>query len=166
MVNLLEVFIIAVVGIIDFFTPETRLGIWGTVAVLAGAGCVYTCRKKISTGYASMRAGRMATWSRIRYGTVPIAKVPELEHCWDALIEYSAIPAEKVISAAEIAASNAALAPLYAACKVLDDQQIPRPEVDKGIVLSGSAEWIEFLARVLAVQHDLEDARRIYQHMT
>ena len=108
----------------------------------------------------------MAAWSRIRYGTAPIAKVPELEHCLDALIEYSGIPAERVISAAEIAASNAALAPLYAVCKILDDQQIPHPKVDNGIVLLGSAEWIDFLARVLAVRHDLEQARRVYRSMT
>ena len=54
----------------------------------------------------------IAAWSRISYGTAPIAKVPELEHCLEALIKYSGIPAERVISAAEIAASNAALTPL------------------------------------------------------
>lgn len=120
----------------------------------------------LASGIAWMVVYILPGWLSKLFSTRPMTGIPELEHCQQALIEYSGVPAERVISAAEIAASHAALVPLYAACKVLDGQQIPHPEVDKGIVLLGSAEWIDFLARVLAVRHDLEDARRVYRSMT
>ena len=76
--------------------------------------------------------------------------VPDLQRCLDELIKYSGYPVSKKVSAHEIALSQALLVHLERACVVLDKQNIPHPEIDRGPITTNHTEWIAFLSKLLA----------------
>ena len=55
---------------------------------------------------------------------------------------------------------------MEALCCVLDEQNIPHPDIDyDGLIIVDCAKWSVFLGKLWAVRHDLEQARRVYRSM-
>ena len=94
---------------------------------------------------------------------VPIARVAELERCHQALVKYMAIPARRPIGEDEIAGSAELYPHLAELCRILDEQDIPHPEIDYGLTIVDTGPWAKFLGDLWAVRHDIEQARRVYQ---
>lgn len=114
-----------------------------------------------------LKQGRMAappagpSPSETHTTMVPMQGIPELERCHQALVKYMAIPAQRPISNDEIAGC----AELYPAelCRILDEQDIPHPEIDYGITIVDTGVWARFLGDLRAVRHDIDQARRVHQ---
>ena len=89
--------------------------------------------------------------------------IVELKRCHAELVKYMAKPNNYPISQQEIAATQAFLPHVVKLCRILDEQNIPHPPIPKGLTFTGTGEWGLFLAELMAVQHDIELARRVYQ---
>lgn len=94
---------------------------------------------------------------------VPIASIPELERCHQALVKYMAIPAQRPIGKDEIAGSAELYPYMAELCRILDEQRIPHPEIDYHLTIVDTGPWAKFLGDLWAVRHDIEQARRVYQ---
>ena len=115
-------------------------------------------------GIAASEAPRIMRWWRRRgWGTTPLKGVDELERCQQALIKYMEVPIHSPISEAEIAATGELLPHVHALIRVLDEQDVPHPKLDAGIVFTGTVVWRDFLAQLWAVRDDEEKARQVYQ---
>ena len=96
--------------------------------------------------------------------TTLIRGIPELERCQQALVKYSAIPSERMVGSAHIAGSTELYPYMTDLCRVLDEQEIPHPEIDyDGLTIVDTGKWSRFLGELWAVRHDIERARRVYK---
>lgn len=93
----------------------------------------------------------------------PMAGIPELERCHQALVKYMAIPAQSPISKDEIAGSAELYPHMAELCRILDEQGIPRPDIDYHLTIVNTGPWAKFLGDLWAVRHDIEQARCVYQ---
>ena len=98
-----------------------------------------------------------------RSATTPMKGIPELERCHGELVKYIAKPYDYPIGQQEIAATQEFLPHVVKLCRILDEQGIPHPPIPRGLTFTGTGEWGRFLADLMAVQHDIELARRVYQ---
>ena len=94
---------------------------------------------------------------------VPMASIPELERCHQALVKYMAIPAQSPISKDEIAGSAELYPYMTELCRILDEQGIPHPAIDYHLTIVDTGSWARFLGDLWAVRHDIKQARRVYQ---
>ena len=93
-----------------------------------------------------------------------IAGIPELERCHAAFVEYIASCSDHYpIGQQDLAATQKFLPHLHDLCRVLNEQGIACPAIRRGITFTGTGEWGEFLAKLWAARHDIEQARRVYQ---
>ena len=96
--------------------------------------------------------------------TTPIEGIPELERCHAALVEYIASCTDKYpIGQQDIAASQKFLPHVVRLYRLLDEQNISHPPIRRGVTFTGTGELGRFLAELMAVQHDIKQARRVYQ---
>ena len=95
--------------------------------------------------------------------TTPIEGVAELERCQKRLVIYLTVPVDSPVSQLQIAATQEFLPHVVRLCRILDEQGIPHPPIRRGLTFTGTGEWGRFLAELMAVQHDIERARRVYQ---
>ena len=95
--------------------------------------------------------------------TTPMAGIPELKHCQQALVKYMAIPSQPTLGSAHIAGSAELYPYMTDLCRVLDEQEIPHPEIDYYLEIVGTGIWSKFLGALWAVRHDIEQAKRVYQ---
>ena len=104
-----------------------------------------------------------SAWNFTEPETIPMRGIEELERCHQALVKYMAIPATSPINREEIAGSTELYPRMKALCCVLDEQNIPHPDiVYDGLIIANCAKWSIFLGNLWAVRHDLEKARRVY----
>ena len=90
--------------------------------------------------------------------------IVELERCHEEFVKYVGTPYEYPIGHREFAASQAFLPHLKRLCQFLDEQDIPHPLIPTGeLVFTDTGKWGEFLSDLMAVQHDIDKARRVYQ---
>ena len=88
----------------------------------------------------------------------------ELERCHAEFVKYIRnCSGEYPIGQQDIAATQAFLPHVVKLCRILDEQDIPHPPIPQGVTFTGTGEWGRFLANLMAVQHDIEQARRVYQ---
>ena len=107
---------------------------------------------------------RLAGRLEIGSGNQPISGIPELERCREELAEYiRAATKNRMVDGEHMAASFRFLPHLLNLCEILDTQEIPHPKVELGIVVLNGDEWDRYLAKLWAVRHDIERARRVYQ---
>ena len=90
----------------------------------------------------------------------------DLERCHEAFVKYIREPYEYPIGQQEIAATQAFLPHIVRLCHVLDEHNISHPPLDAGdLTFTGTGEWGDFMARLMAVRGDLEEARKVYPKM-
>lgn len=93
---------------------------------------------------------------------VSVRGIVEIERCHQELVRYIESQPPDPISFEHVALSHEFLPHIERACQILDEQEIPHPEVNSGVVFDGTGKWGKFLARVLAVKHDVNKARLVY----
>ena len=93
--------------------------------------------------------------------TVALGWHDELKRCHAAFLEYMKVPASSPISNEEIAATQAFLPHVHELCRLLDKQGIPHPVIPDGLVFDHTGKWGDFMARLLAVRGDLDEARKV-----
>ena len=98
-------------------------------------------------------------------GVRPMRGIPELELCQQELVKYLNVPYKHPIGNREIAATQEFLPHLKALCHILDEQDIPHPPLPdpKELTFTGTGKWGDFFSSLLAVRHDLEKARKVWQ---
>ena len=84
-----------------------------------------------------------------------------LERCHAAFLEYMKVPASSPISNEEIAATQAFLPHVHELCRLLDKQGIPHPDIPDGLIFDDTGKWGDFMARLLAVRGDIDEARTV-----
>ena len=53
---------------------------------------------------------------------------------------------------------------MEALCRVLDEQNIPHPDIDHdGLIIIDYGKWSVCLGKLWAVRHDVEQARKVYR---
>ena len=99
--------------------------------------------------------------------TIPVRGITEIERCQQELVKYiRSQPPDPIGAGHEHVALWEEFKPhIVAACHILDEQAIPRPEIRESVVFEGTAEWGTFLARLLAVRNDVEKARLVHDSM-
>ena len=98
--------------------------------------------------------------SRHRAASSEWSGIDDLRKCQRALVEYQSVPAQRIDSAAEIAASAKLRPHLKRALRVLDQQDISYPDFDtNAMVINDTLKWSNFLSTLLACCDDLEGAR-------
>ena len=97
--------------------------------------------------------------------TVPVRDIAEIERCQQELVKYIRSQPPDPITFEHNALSLELLPHVERACQILDEQDIPYPGIDMGIVFESTGKWGTFLARLLAVKHDVEKARLVYGQM-
>lgn len=106
---------------------------------------------------------RAPAWDFRTPDSIPIQGIEELKRCQMALVKYMAIPRSSPIGSAEIAGSVELYPFMTDLCRILDEQAIPHPEIDYGIIIVDTKRWSKFVGDLWAVRHDIEKARRLYQ---
>ena len=87
--------------------------------------------------------------------------IVELRKCHEELVDYMALPRDRLIAPEEIAASANLKLHLKRTLQVLDRQAIPHPGFNTdGLVIDDTLRWSNFLSRILACPDDLDGARR------
>ena len=90
----------------------------------------------------------------------------DLDRCHKKLVKYSREPYEYPVGHQEIAATQAFLPHIVRLCHVLDEHDISHPPLDTSdLTFTGTIEWGDFMARLMAVRGDLEEARKVYPKM-
>ena len=97
--------------------------------------------------------------------TVPVRGIAEIEQCHQELVKYIRSQLPDPIEFEHVALWKEFQPHIETVCHILDEQKIPHPEIDAGIILVGTGEWGTFLARLLAVKGDVEKARLVYGQM-
>ena len=88
-----------------------------------------------------------------------------LERCHAAFLEYMKVPASRPISNEEIVATQAFLPHVHKLCRLLDEQGIPHLDIPDGLIFDNTGKWGVFMARLLAVRGDRDEARKVLAEM-
>ena len=143
---------------------------WGLVILICLAPGLFVHRQDIwqyitrSFSYEWWRHYKAWRSARIHSATTPMCGSPELERCHQEFVTYVGTPFGCPIGHREIAATQAFLPHVKRLGQILDEQGIPHPPIStKGLTFDGTGEWGDFLASLMAIQHDVEQARRVYQ---
>ena len=110
--------------------------------------------------------GRMASVGFTKVTAVPVEGIEDIERFQAELVKYLAAMPRGPLGTQDIALAQALLPFAEKARRVLDEQGIPHPQIDVGVMFEGPLNWGKFLARVLAVGDDVEKARKVYLQMT
>ena len=97
--------------------------------------------------------------------STPIRGVAEIERCHRELVKYIRSQPPDPINFEHVALTQEFLPHIERACQILDEQNIPHPGIDADLVFDGMGEWGKFLARLLAVKHDVNKARLLHGEM-
>ncbi len=90
----------------------------------------------------------------------------DLNRCHQELVKYIREPYDYPIGQQEVAATHAFLPHIVRLCHVLDEHDISHPPLDtSGLTFTGTGKWGDFMARLMAVRGDLEEARKVYPKM-
>ena len=118
----------------------------------------------IASGIAWRAVYILPDWLSKLFSTRPMAGIPELKRCHQVLVKYMAIPPTSPISSEEIAGSAELYPHMEALCCVLDEQNIPHPDIDHdGLIIVDYGKWSVCLGKLWAVRHDVEQARKVYR---
>ena len=110
------------------------------------------------------RCIRRTLWAGSTRPTL-VRGIAEIERCHQELVKYICSQQPDQIGFEDNALWVAFQPHIETVCRILDEQEIPHPEIDTDIILVGTREWGTFLAKVLAVKHDVEKARLVYGEM-
>ena len=154
--------IIAAIGTGSFLMfPEFGPWHWYGVAALMAAAVPFTYISDWRAKWRERVAARSTASAHA--GTNPIQGFPELEACRAALTGYMALPATRMVGSAHIVGSAKLYPYLADLCRILDEQEIPHPEIDYHLTIVDTGKWARFLGDLWAARHDLERARRVYR---
>ena len=73
----------------------------------------------------------------------------DLERCHQELVKYMGTPLGRKIDHRIISASAALYPHMAKLCEVLDEQQIPHPEIDYGVTIVNTGIWSKFLGKLM-----------------
>ena len=114
------------------------------------------------TPWEDLKMGKLAPSPAGPPDTPAMRGIPELERCREALVEYMAID-EQVIGSATVAGTAKLYPYLTDLCRILDEQEIPHPEIEYTVLeIRNTGIWSRFLGDLWAERHDIERARRVY----
>lgn len=148
--------------------PQVRVGDTATYAELPdGTRVVTLADGSIRLALPVLLSGRLELQgtgrTRGKDEAVSMAGIPELERCQQALVKYMALPTSRMVGSVEIAGSAELYPYMAELCHILDEQEIPHPEIDYHFSIVDTGEWAKFLGNLWAVRHDIEKARLVYQ---
>lgn len=90
----------------------------------------------------------------------------DLDRCHRELVNYIREPYEYPIGQREIATTQAFLPHIVRLCRVLDKYSISYPPLDtRATTFTDTGKWGDFMARLMACQNDLAEARRVWPKM-
>ena len=130
-------------------------------------------RWRFSTSEPTVTLTRATVWTRIRNWTIrrkrlratPVRGIAEIERCHTELVKYIRSQPPDPIGFEHVALWGEFQPHIVNVCRILDEQKIPYPEIDPGIIFVGTGKWRTFLARLLAVKDDVGKARLVCGQM-
>ena len=173
----LGVTVIGAIGLLTYYWSLLRklyLRAVGRTSVVSGDAAPATFRFTVPP--ATGTAFPPSVFARIRRSffrviglgpsrTAPVHGIAEIETCHQELVKYIRSQPPDPITFEHNALSHELLPHLEQVQQLLDEQDIPHPDIDMHIVFEGTGEWGTFLARLLAVKDDVEKARLVYGQM-
>ena len=96
---------------------------------------------------------------------IPVSGIAEIERCHQELVNYIRSQPPDPINFKHVALTQEFLPHIERARQILDEQNIAHPDIDADLVFNGMSEWGAFLARLLAVKHNVQKARLVYGQM-
>lgn len=90
-------------------------------------------------------------------------RLRRLATCYEALCTYSGFSRASGITIAEVEQSNIVILHMRTFCQILDDYDIPHPDLDRdiSIVFENIGKWSSFMSRIVACGTSVRKMRKV-----